>query len=71
VGVLARFSKVPTFRACKALIHVLIYLLTTADREIKFSGTDLNLSGYSDANRAGDLDLRRLRTGCVIYAAGG
>ena len=43
----------------------------TADRGIKFSGTDLNLSGYSDADWAGDLDSRRSTTGYAIYAAGG
>ena len=43
----------------------------TAQRGIKFSGDDLNLSGYSDANWAGDLDSRRSTTGYVIYAAGG
>ena len=71
VGVLARFSKAPTFRACKALLRVLIYLRGTAQRGIKFSGDDLNLSGYSDADWAGDLDSRRSTTGYVIYAAGG
>ena len=71
VGVLARFSKAPIFRACKALLRVLIYLRGTADRGIKFSGTDLNLSGYSDADWAGDLDSRRSTTGYAIYAAGG
>ncbi len=60
VGVLARFSKAPTFRACKALIRVLIYLRTTADRGIQFSGTDLNLLGYPDDDWAGDLDSRAL-----------
>ena len=71
VGVLARFSKAPTFRACKAMLRVLIYLRGTPERGIKFSGSELNLSGYSDADWAGDLDSRRSTTGYVIYAAGG
>ena len=38
---------------------------------IKFSGDDLNLSGYFNADWAGDLDSRRSTTCYVIYAAGG
>ncbi len=69
VGVLARFSKSPTFRACKAVLRLLIYLQGTADRGICYSGDDLNVFAYSDADWAGDLDLRRSTTGYVVYAA--
>jgi len=71
VGVLARFNSYPNFRACKALLRVLIYLRTTSTLGIKFSGTELNLFAFSDADWAGDLDSRRSTTGYVAYAAGG
>jgi len=71
VGVLARFNTNPIFRACKALIRVLLYLKATPTVGIKFSGTDLNLFAFSDADWAGDLDSRRSTTGYVVYAAGG
>jgi hypothetical protein len=71
VGVLARFSKSPTFRACKAVLRLLIYLRGTADRGICYSGDDLKIFAYSDADWAGDLDSRRSTTGYVVYAAGG
>ena len=71
VGVLARFSKSPTFRACKAVLRLLIYLRGTADRGICYSGDDLKVFAYSDADWAGDLDSRRSTTGYVVYAAGG
>ena len=71
VGVLARFNTYPNFRACKALIRVLLYLRGTPDVGIQFTGKSLNLFGYSDADWAGDLDSRRSTTGYVVYAAGG
>jgi hypothetical protein len=71
VGVLARFCKNPNFRACKALLRVLIYLRGTAERGIRYTGDDLNVYAYSDADWAGDLDSRRSTTGYVVYAAGG
>jgi hypothetical protein len=71
VGVLARFSKNPNYRACKALLRVLIYLRGTAERGIRYTGDDLRVYAYSDADWAGDLDSRRSTTGYVVYAAGG
>ena len=71
VGVLARFNSYPTYRSCKAIIRLLLYLRHTQTRGIQFRGDELNLFGYSDADWAGDLDTRRSTTGYVIYAAGG
>ena len=71
VGVLARFSKNPNYRACKALLRVLIYLRATAERGIRYTGDDLRVYAYSDADWAGDLNSRRSTTGYVVYAAGG
>jgi hypothetical protein len=71
VGVLARFNTYPNYRACKALVRLLIYLRTTPSVGIQFKNDDLNLFAYSDADWAGDLDTRRSTTGYVVYAAGG
>ena len=71
VGVLARFSKNPNFRACKAVLRVLVYLRGTAERGIRYTGDDLSVYAYSDADWAGDLDSRKSTTGYVVYAAGG
>ena len=57
VGVLARFCKNPNFRA---------YLRGTAERGIRYTGDDLNVHAYSDADWAGDLDSRRSTTGCGV-----
>ena len=70
VGSLARFNKSPTYRSCKALVRVLIYLRDTTERGIQFTGSDFELSAYSDADWGGDLDSRRSTTGYVVYAAG-
>ena len=71
VGALARFNKSPTYRSCKTLVRVLIYLRDTTERGIQFTGSDFELSAYSDAHWDGDLDSRRSTTGYVVYAAGG
>ena len=71
VGVLARFSKFPTVRACKAVLQVLVYLRGAAKRGIRYSGNDMRVYAYSDADWAGDLDSRRSTTGYVVYASGG
>ena len=71
VGVLARFNTYPNFRACKALVRLLIYLRSTPEVGIQFRNDDLNLFAYSDADWAGDLDTRRSTTGYIVYAAGG
>ncbi len=69
VEALARFNKSPTYRLCKALVRVLIYLRDTTERGIQFTGFDFELSAYSDADWGGDLDSRRSTTGYVVYAA--
>ncbi len=72
MGALARFNKSLMYRSCKAfLVRVLIYLRNTTEKGIQFTGSDFELSAYSDANWSGDLDSRRSTTGYVVYAAGG
>ena len=50
---------------------MLIYLRATAEQGIRYTGDDLRVYAYSDADWTGDLDLRRSTTGYVVYAAGG
>ena len=59
MGVLARFNTNSIFRACKALIRLLLYLRSTPTIGLKFYGNDLNIFGFSGADWAGDLDSRR------------
>ncbi len=40
VGVLARFSKNPNYRPCKALLFVLVYLRGTSEKGIRYTGTN-------------------------------
>ena len=56
VGVLARFCTRPNYRVCKAVLRVLVYLRRTPDKGIRYTGTDLSVYAYSDADWAGDLD---------------
>ncbi len=70
VGVLARFCKNPNYRACTVL-RVLVYLQRTPERGIRYTGTDLSVNAYSDADWAGYLDSRKSTTDYEVYAAGG
>ena len=65
MGVLARFSENPNYRACKAVLRVLVYLRGTSEKGIHYTGTDLCVYAYSDADWAGDLDSRKSTTGYV------
>ncbi len=59
------------YRACKAVLRVLVYLRGFSEKGIRYTGTDLSVYVYSDADWAGDLDSRKSTTGYVVYAAGG
>ena len=71
VGVLARHCISPSFKACQAVVRVLMYIRSTAHIGIEYYDRDLDLHAYSDADWAGDLDSRRSTTGYVVFAAGG
>ncbi len=43
VGVLARFGKNPNYRACKEVLHALVYLRRTPEKGIRYTGTDLSV----------------------------
>ena len=65
------FSKTSNYRACKAVIQVLIYLRGTLGVGIIFSVSTLNLNAFSDADWARDFDSRRSTIGYVLFVAGG
>ena len=57
VGVLARFSKNPNYRACKALLRVLIYLQQLAGKMLVELGMMMKLREHSfPADRQEDID---------------
>ena len=47
------------------------YLAGTTDYSLTFTGGNLNLTGYCDADYAGDTDTRRSTTGYVFMLNGG
>lgn len=72
VNLLSRFNSRPTYAACQATLHTLVYLEKTVDQGIIFPNTiDSDpLKVYSDADWAGDLDTSRSTTGYVVYLWG-
>jgi hypothetical protein len=70
VGHLARFSSKPTYQACLAVSRVLQYLKLTSARGLRYSGSVLNLHGFSDSDWASCLDTRKSVTGWVVFMAG-
>ena len=70
VNYLSRFNHQPTFKACKALIRVLLYLRGTKNKGLLFDGDDLNLTCLSDSDWAGDVDTRKSTSGYVLFGAG-
>ncbi len=71
VRVSARFSKNLNFKARKAVLRVLVNLRGNLKVETRYTGDDLKVNAYSDADCAGDLDSRKSTTGYVVYAADG
>lgn len=72
VNLLSRFTTRPTYAACQAALHTLLYLENTVDQGIIFPNfTDEDpLCVYSDADWAGDLDTCRSTTGYIVYLWG-
>ena len=78
VCMLARFSKLKSVAACKALCWMYSYLSGSVSIGIKycnFSGLSfaecLDLFGFSDADWASDLRSRRSTAGFIVFACGG
>jgi hypothetical protein len=70
VNYLSRFNHQPTFKACKALIRVLVYLRGSKSKGLLFDGDDLDLTCLSDSDWAGDVDTRKSTSGYVLFGAG-
>jgi len=73
VGALARYSANPMTEHWDAALGVVRYLSNTSSMGIIFSCNNgvCELSGYCDADFAGDIDTRRSTTGYVFKLAGG
>ncbi|EPZ36003.1 Reverse transcriptase, RNA-dependent DNA polymerase domain-containing protein [Rozella allomycis CSF55] len=67
VGILSRFQEGPSTVHLTALKHVLQYLNATKHYGLKLGGSSLTLSGYADADWAGDLDSRRSTSGYCFF----
>jgi uncharacterized protein (DUF1919 family) len=70
VNYLSRFNHRPTFKACKAVIRVLIYLRDTKSKGLLYCDDDLNLTCLSDSDWAGDIDTRKSTSGYILFGAG-
>jgi hypothetical protein len=66
VSALARFISDPNLTHWQAAKGVVRYLAYTNKRGITFRGSNLDLTGYCDADYAGDLDTRKSTTGYVF-----
>jgi hypothetical protein len=71
VGVLSKYMAKPRTAHWNAAKGVLRYLKGTSDSGITFRGSDSSLTGYCDADYAGDMDTRRSTTGYVFMMNGG
>jgi hypothetical protein len=71
VGVLARFMSGPTEEQWKLALGVVRYLSGTASYGIIFGAGETKLTGFCDADYAGDVDSRRSTTGYVFIVNGG
>lgn len=71
VGALTRFMTKPTTTHWQAAKGIVRYLAATSDKGITFRGSDTKLSGFCDADYAGDIDTRKSTTGYVFVLNGG
>jgi hypothetical protein len=71
VGALARYMSAPSSSHWQAALGVLRYLAGTASMGITFSGGDITVQGYCDADYAGDVDTRRSTTAYAFMLNGG
>jgi hypothetical protein len=69
---LARYMSCPTAHLLRCAERVLKYLSSTKDHVLTYrkSGTDFNLTGYSDADWAGCEVTRKSTSGILIYLNG-
>jgi hypothetical protein len=70
VGVVSRYMSNPGKQHWEAVKWILRYLKGSSDTSLCFTGADLKLQGYVDADLAGDVDSRKSTTG-FVYTLGG
>jgi hypothetical protein len=72
VNLLSRFNSKPTYAACQAALHTLVYIEGTLEVGIIFPNRSdcESLLADSDADWAGDFDTSRSTTGYIVYLWG-
>ena len=70
VGAVSRYMNNPGKLHWEAVKWILRYLRGTTSKELCFKGGDMVLTGYVDADLAGNVDIRRSTTG-YVYTLGG
>ncbi|RVW20652.1 Retrovirus-related Pol polyprotein from transposon TNT 1-94 [Vitis vinifera] len=70
VGVVSRFMSRPGKQHWEAVKWILRYLKGSLDTCLCFTGANLKLQGYVDADFAGDIDSRKSTTGFVFTLGG-
>jgi Reverse transcriptase (RNA-dependent DNA polymerase)/gag-polypeptide of LTR copia-type len=71
VSVVSRYSSNPTETHMKAVKRILRYLNATKHLKLVFSGTLTNLTGFTDADWAGDHGTRRSTSGYLFHVGSG
>lgn len=72
VGNVSRYLEKPSAAHVNAVRRILKYIKGTSDMGIRFKGDDdLEFSGYSDADYAGDVETRRSTSGYVFMLGNG
>jgi hypothetical protein len=71
VGALAAYCSAPTAAHYSAMLNIIRYVGSTADRGITYGGSDVPVQVWCDANFAACLDTRRSTTGVAIVCFGG
>jgi len=71
VGVVSRFQSNPGPEHWVAVKHILKYLRRTRNYMLVYSGTDLNMTGYTDSDFQSDKDSRKSTSGSVFVLNGG
>ena len=71
VGVVSRYQSNPGPAHWIAVKHILKYLRRTKDYMLVYSGSDLNLLGYTDSDFQADKDSRKSTSGSVFTLNGG
>lgn len=71
VSMVSRFASNPTDEHLAAAKRILRYLKSTIDYELTYKGDLQALTGYSDADYAGDRDTRRSTGGFLFHVGSG